>query len=357
MLKIIVIFLLGLLPNLIEKIKTDDYLYGARCEQVTQSLLMEGYQNDKFIVDYFYNLNNFTNNASNNCGYIAINLLLDYFDSFWDDDIIPEKYDYNSNGDFDKLGTTESPSSTFQKNMKYDYPFAYHMQLDDTNFMKYLIDIAIENKIIDNIYHTDSLKMNYKQLVDFMHYYLKSYTSSECVFNEIKYNIDNRFSLKEYDENMTNDEFFREQTKNLIKKGIPVILLVTEGIYGGHAVVAYDYSEENDIIYCHFGYDGKTHVDYRSRYPYIRSMYAISPQDLHSHKHCDNYIDLLGEKYCSCKLLNHNHDFGYVSFPKNHKAHCYCGFNHLGSHILNVYNVCIYCNRYVKDEDEYHAKD
>ena len=52
----------------------------------------------------------------------------------------------------------------------------------------------------------------------------------------------------------------RNQTINLIKQGIPVKLGVGNSS-GGHAVIAYDYDEENDEIYVHAGWNEDfTHV-------------------------------------------------------------------------------------------------
>lgn len=52
------------------------------------------YQDDKYASYYFNNLTeNFGNNIKGSCTYIAFAMLLSYYDTYWDDTIIPENYD------------------------------------------------------------------------------------------------------------------------------------------------------------------------------------------------------------------------------------------------------------------------
>ena len=47
---------------------------------------------------YFSNLvDNFGNNTHGTCSYVAIGMLLSFYDSYWNDNLIPESYDKVSN--------------------------------------------------------------------------------------------------------------------------------------------------------------------------------------------------------------------------------------------------------------------
>lgn len=49
---------------------------------------------------YFFNLReNFGNNAFGTCSYVSLGMLLSFYDTYWDDSIIPEEYDAIANFD------------------------------------------------------------------------------------------------------------------------------------------------------------------------------------------------------------------------------------------------------------------
>lgn len=69
------------------------------------------YQDDEYSSYYFKNLtDNFGNNMKGSCTYIAFAMLLSYYDTYWDDTIIPESYDMITMLSTNKLGlNVESP--------------------------------------------------------------------------------------------------------------------------------------------------------------------------------------------------------------------------------------------------------
>lgn len=76
--------------------------------------------------NYFDNLtDNFGNNHETNasCGYVAIGMLLNYYDTFYNDNIVEEKYEVNVSYDdcHLNLGTTESPGTLFEQNSGLPY--------------------------------------------------------------------------------------------------------------------------------------------------------------------------------------------------------------------------------------------
>ena len=73
---------------------------------------------------YFFNLReNFGNNIFGTCSYVSIGMLLSFYDTYWDDAIIPEEYDAVANfnqsrqlgADFDLLPSNiSSPGIRFE---------------------------------------------------------------------------------------------------------------------------------------------------------------------------------------------------------------------------------------------------
>ena len=54
------------------------------------------YYNPSFTLNYFKNLKtNRLNNWHGECGYVAVTMLLSFYDTYWNDNIIEEKYDKN----------------------------------------------------------------------------------------------------------------------------------------------------------------------------------------------------------------------------------------------------------------------
>lgn len=114
---------------------------------------------------YFSNLrNNFSQNKFGTCSYIVLENLLSYYDTFYNDDIIPEKYEVNSNN-------------------KNDSPGSYN-DIDDVNAMsnkQEFINFCINNKekyLIAKLVYIAVCELNYgfqfgsEQQINLLKYYL-----------------------------------------------------------------------------------------------------------------------------------------------------------------------------------------
>ena len=104
------------------------------------------YLNNNFSTKQFYNLNNYyKNNSKGSCGYVALSMILSFYDTYWDDRVIPENYDQNAN--FQTGTSFESPGirieSTDFTNTAIEY---YDKVQNDSNlyFHSYLIMIGKE---------------------------------------------------------------------------------------------------------------------------------------------------------------------------------------------------------------------
>lgn len=116
---------------------------------------------------------------------------------------------------------------------------------------------------------------NYSDLFDYYVYTYKGYSTTQVQV------------IKEYTD-------VRNKAINLIKQGIPVKLGIE-----GHAVVAYDYDETTDSIYCHFGWGEKTtHVTIESlKYYSYNNLFAF--KFVNNHNHSNNFT------YTSSGETNH----------------------------------------------------
>lgn len=194
------------------------------------------YLSDFYAPTYFKNLRtNFGNNEKGSCGYVATGMLLSFWDTYWDDNVISENYDKNillsgKNIDFtvDSPGIEMEPSSIVKvDDVKY-HSNIFSYSNDYFHFL--LISMG------DLLYGTSSgsYGMNYDNYSTLFNYYVYKYKG---------YSIKEVEVIEEYSD-------VRNKAISLIKQGIPVKLGIE-----GHAVVAYDYDEKTDNIYCHFGWE------------------------------------------------------------------------------------------------------
>lgn len=191
---------------------------------------MEAYY-DNSIYNYGYNSND-------SCGYIALSMLLSYYDNYISDDIIDEKYDASTNNttnDFIKYRMSPGTlCETGYEHNNYNTYYDYVLATKDYNFHTYLISLGIDVGVNNKNGEDYATSMNDRIKV------LKKYLDSK----NIDYNIDS----KQYKTSNNIKEYVIEN----IKKGYPVLVGVKNDYYA-HAVIAYEYDETNDKIYCHMG--------------------------------------------------------------------------------------------------------
>lgn len=155
----------------------------------------------------------------------------------------------------------------------------------------------------------------------------------------------------ESDESKSNE--VREFAIERVQNNQPVLLSIS-GASGSHAVVAYDYDEASDELYCHFGYGtSKTYRTIESENFYIYKT-ALTIDFNISHAHSNNYgittvvNDVPTTSYYCFKshaitLINHEYNHSY--FPASaigHTAYFECGSSKLLLHNM-ISNVCSDC--------------
>lgn len=314
-----------------------------------------------FMQAYFNELTqNIGNNQYGSCGYIALGMVLSYYDTFLSDNIIPEQYDVASIGNsYSIFHRDNSPG------IRYD-------QINASNTDEY---ISALNSISDVSLHAKLVMYGKKRG------YLTGKNESLCgtyagerknvlidyltgigFVNGVDYNI----SL-EYERG---NAAYVTKIRSKIDSGLPVIVAI-EGNKGAHAVVAYDYDLDANgkyEIYAHYGYKGnkETYLGLLGAdYDKITSIMTVKFNMKHTHT--NNYgVTQNGNitYYCSCdcrtgynRKINHKYDYTYAS-DKRHSGICiFCGSFTSGAHQAKVgsdytynghrYVICKLCDHAV----------
>ena len=258
---------------------------------------------------YFGNLrSNFGTNRFGTCAFVAMGMLLSFYDTYWDDSIVPSAYEVVAtstgdpvNGSIDSPGSCESASLIGNSNVGYylstivpnndgAYLDMKLMTLADYYFMEF-------PGLDENVTGLD-----YSGMYSLFQYYLYSYMGFST--SDIGFIAETGTGTGQ-----ARSESVREFAVEKVSEGIPVLLSVgtdCSPTTGRHAVIAYDYDESNDLLYCHMGWGTKaTHVTIESfGYYSYNSAFSLAVRTQHSCS--DNYKRVVS---------------GYVL-----GSHCACGF-------------------------------
>lgn len=271
------------------------------------------YLDDYYSTQYFYNLKeNFGNNVQGTCSYVAIGMLLSYYDTYLDDAFIPEEYDVASLFESQVSFTKDFDFPAFDANSPgiKSEPFDEVLNLNKKEYLNYIEEtknIYFQSKLIDlglhNIIYSfnedsrDSLGMTFEQIQYFLDYYVHIYRS-----------IDNQPRIRNisiFGEN-SNESNVKTFVLNKVKSGIPVILRAKSSSIGTHAFIAYD-CDSNGRIYVHTGWKDTngnrlTHVPLDTlSFTELLDASCIIVSNSYKHIHSDNYISNKNNKpVCSC---------------------------------------------------------
>ena len=258
---------------------------------------------------YFKNLiTNFGNNTHGTCTYVALGMLLSFYDTYWDDGFIEKKYEkkasFASNrqpeADFDLLPyNIASPGINFESeesvsNLTIEEYYNYIDSNSNTSFHMKLLQLSKEHfgtLKFDLSY--DSFGMSYSETIDFLKYYLYDYRNYSTG------------DIKIYSSNGTQSEK-EEFLKKYIRLGTPVLLRTN--ILGGHALIAYDYNDKTGEIYAHAGLrreDDNTSLTHVSlgELDSLDIWDVIAIEVNTEHNHSNNYVSDSGEEICSCNYI------------------------------------------------------
>ena len=251
------------------------------------------YQNGYYAPYYFKNLvDNFPVNSHDTCNYTAIAMLLSFYDTYWNDSIIADRYEMKAD-----LNSNTHPHNVYSPGVSYENEGisnlssseynSYIMSSYNTDFQALLIKIARDYGIVTN----SSLGLDFNQVRNLL----------DCYLNVTNICPTNMFNM------VTNSQAGYSPIgfiQTFVRMGYPVLLRLG-GSTNGHTVIAHDYDSSTGEIYVHTGW--KRYGMALSHIPLSELFYteyydaiAIIPNS--QHVHTNNYY-VNYENYCPCQFM------------------------------------------------------
>lgn len=263
--------------------------------------------------------------SENTCPYVAMSLLLTFYDSYWDDSFVENDYEWENgtyNSSNDNLMETFAPTEEAEDwenyidnnvpNGEYAYPYYRIYALDHYSFFlePYLVSLGVSLGLHPD--PNESLGLNSAEIVQVLSHYLYNVCNFSTSQIEVKY-------LHEYNGDI--DTVMRNQINN----GFPVIYLgrrISNGATFGHALIAYGIDETNDVL-LHTGW-GRNEFQKSSNTPYNSSRgiiwLEINEENL-PHQCSDAYHDSSDatKTYCACQIYSSHpyHNNNHISISGN----------------------------------------
>lgn len=312
--------------------------------------------------DHFSNLN-MSNGAflpenSYSCSYIAMSMLLSYYDTYWNERFVDEDLEWTK-GTF--ASSTETLSSTFSATDEYQEYLTWRSLNPSGTFDEFRVEYQYNyldlnlmsiGKILG--YHdnsTDEYGLNGNRIVNILESYL--YDTRGFSEDDVTVHI-----LRAADPTVSQDEF-KEAISAQIEKGFPVIYAATsvdlsnidftdvnygatlDDAVGGHAMIAYSLTDNNndgvkETINLHNGWNSSNDRVYSTlndtEYKYWKiAIWLEINEDSVPHICSDNYEDVDQDSdVCACNVYYKTHPshvhFHYDSYNSlNHFGECICG--------------------------------
>ena len=249
----------------------------------------EKFQNYNFSMkDYFENMFYFSSyNSMGSCGYVSLIQTMSYYDTFYNDDIIPNIYEFNESTAKNKNDLKYKSLGVMRLPYNDSVYLSYYDFCNKTQNYDLQAKLTILNNINENTYnikkfYASTNGWNYNKI-------LNSFYGSNII-------LTNDYSFK------TQNEYI-ETIKSIIDSGNPAILHIMKNRIGGedrHAVVAYDYDENG--IYANFGHGQSStkKLIYSDGYDCIYGIFTLDFSSF-DHKHSNNYV-IDGFSYCGCNM-------------------------------------------------------
>lgn len=352
--------------------------------------------NENTATYYFTELiDGFGTNSEGTCAYVASAMLLSYYDSFWNDDIISENYEeigtwmHTFWGKYvvesagikkESRWVSNNSCQTYGEYIDENSDEYFHLELirigrDDLNFYYSdltgsLVDLFGNWKVIDRyLYSSIDWSISVPQARDLIEHYLEErgiisnkITVNCLTYKDVMEDLDDE--LSEEEKTTMADAEIRQQVIDKVNNGVPVVYAGfnqdSSGNWNGHALIAYDYDSTNDELIFHSGWVGNTSLtndnrilrendaafDYRE---HLYMMWLDINTTNYPHVCSYNYNFTAGQNQritCMCSFSihpNHRHDSsrGYISYDtQGHNVNCFycdkvCNEEHFYSYILD----------------------
>lgn len=243
----------GFLPTLKENNKYASTILDSDVDEVFYSLVdsQDDICQHTFSTVYFNNLTkNFGENTHGTCSFVAIEMLLTFYDTYWNDAFVDESYDNPTiiNSESTNIALTQTlPSPGVRPNLISETANMSNLEYQeyieencDSDLQCYLINYA-DNMFGFNLNNQNPYSLNLTQELNLLYYYLV-YSRSITT---------NLFTLDSVDDSCLESEINSFVVSNILN-GVPVVLNISSDL-GNHTVIAYDV-DEFDNIYIHSGW-------------------------------------------------------------------------------------------------------
>lgn len=291
--------------------------------------------------NYFRHLvDNQIRNYDGYCTFVTMGMLLSYYDTFLNGNIIPEHYENNSsitcqadlNADtFESPGI--KPNMFLYSELGYTSFESYVRGEKDNCYFAYM---AYHNGIT-NGFSTGTETSLYQAMLNSM-------------FQDTEFNftvhVETIFDTNKYQ----NQTQIRNDMVTLLNQGKILILEYTFCRMDGHSVIVYKF-ENNTFITHSGGYDTATYFPIDFNDPYLEFVnFAYFDVDSPNNAYSDNYL-VNGVGYCGDG--HHYHNYTYSSYNANkHVRRCSCGLVEFAAHQTEGpanerFQRCIFCNALV----------
>ena len=298
----------GSLMHNVSSPKNDVYRASILDTNVAQ--ILNEYQNrqgrtylNNFANFYFSNLHeNINYNIQGTCGFVSVGMLLSYYDTYLDDRFVPAEFEQNTFVEPEEGGAiirkgTESPGVTsddfdFISSMdEWDYA-DYVFDNPEDSFQNFLMCYAADNTdgfALDRATgYSAGVGLAADEQVDLLDAYLYEYVGLRDAVQFVKRGNQSTSTMK-------------NNIKQLIQQGRPVIVNFTSSVIGKHSVVAYDCN--NNDIFVHAGWKDENG----------NSLTHINLEDLDRNFQW-NYNGMTIDSYVSLNLSG----FNVVEQPNNY---------------------------------------
>ena len=369
------------------------------------------YYHESIASAYFTHNYDYSPNEVDSCTFVSIQMLLSYYDSFWDDDFVLDKYEFSTHKEritiLENTVYFGNAPGVLAEDFYYDNgnprtstPFDEIIEeYKDDYFQLYLMHLAKEEGLIVGQDPSYMAKHKYDTNGDFSLTaeekvaLLEHYLYNVVDFNEQQITV---HSIIHSDPNYS-EEAVRNQLVSLVSNGTPVI-------YGGykyesssaattldridkfgHSMIAYDYNPETDSVFYHSGPEHYSESalweDESNPYDYHPTIIWLEiNENAFPHECSYNYYEVeTRETICLCKLdihPAHTHSLECIEsdasshVPKcsdcneidenalsyvridgiTHSINCECGYHSVGVHIVKSgTNICLQCRARVEN--------
>lgn len=340
-----------------------------------------------FVRDYFRNMTvEFpTNNDDRNCGYVAFSMLLSYYDTYWNSNFIEDKYNTSQKAHLDSLADTDfvspgvkelnlpvwnadwyphpepaKPGANASSEQIQTYNNTLNSAFDNyleqmtrqelvnQYLMSYLYSIGMEAGVLS--YHTHPIPTisieGLKEVSD------KYFEHSEVLYCEplaeslVEFHYSMYYS-NDFSEYLTIEEkraAVRNDMVERLEQGQPLILIgdlrgENNTIGGRHLVVAYEYDEQNDVIYGHSGGKaaGSSRINLDNAFFNIDGYGCFEVSSKVRYSQLNPRFEVNGEAHDTCDLSSHVHGYGMRFHYGNetiHAVQCPCGHTRYATHVF-----------------------